>query len=77
MAQTVAGLKAFFDARDNVPADFPAVTNQQLTEVDEWLTSVTGIESPTPDDLVDFLYTMLKQQVVSHRRGTTNPIWGA
>ena len=77
MAQTVQGLKDFFDARDNVPGTFPAVTNQQLTEVTDWLLSVTGIEAPTPDDLVDFIYNMLHEQVISHKRENTISVWGA
>ena len=72
MAQTVQGLKDFFDSTGtNLP-----VTNQQLTEVDDWLTSHTGIENPTPDDLVDFVFNMLREQVVSNKRGGTTPVWG-
>lgn len=72
MPQTVQGLKDFFDSTGNNPP----VTNSQLTELNDWLTSHTGIESPTPDDLVDHLYNMLREQVVSHKRGITVPVWG-
>ncbi len=72
MAQTVQGLKDFFDSTGtNSP-----VTNQQLLEVDSWLSDHTGIENPTPSDLADYLYNMLREQVVSHKRGTTVPVWG-
>lgn len=73
MPQTVQGLKDFFDSTGTNPA----VSNQQLNEVNDWLSAHTGIESPTPDDLVDYFYTMLREQVVSHKRGTTVPVWGA
>ena len=48
MPQTVQGLKDFFDSSGtNDP-----VTTNQLLAVDAWLTDHTGIENPTPGDLV-------------------------
>lgn len=72
MVQTVQGLKDFFDSTGHNPA----VTNQQLLEVDDWLQAHTGIENPTPDDLVDYLYNMLREQVVSNKRRDITPVWG-
>lgn len=72
MAQTVQGLKDFFDSTGNNPV----ITNQQLTELNSWFSSHTGIANPTPDDLVDFIYNMLREQVVNYKRGAMTPVWG-
>ena len=63
---TKKNIKDFFALTGNNPP----VTDQQLSDVEEWLKS-TGIEEPTLDDLVDYLYKTIKQQVVSHTRSKT------
>ena len=46
----------------------PPVTNSQLLKLDAWLEDHTG-ESGS-GALVDYLYTMLKQQAISHQRAS-------
>lgn len=71
MPQTVQGLKDFFDSTGTNPP----VTNSQLSDVDDWLAAHIGIETATPDNLVDFIYGMLREQVISHKRSQTTPSW--
>ena len=51
------------------------VTNGQLLSLAAWFTDHTGIENPTPDDFIDFIHTMFGQQVISHKRSTSTPVW--
>jgi hypothetical protein len=64
MAATNQNIKDFFALTGNNPA----VTNQQLTDTSVWLDSVIGGTGSTADDLVDFIYKTIKQQVVSYKR---------
>lgn len=68
MPATNQDLKDFFAFTGNNPA----VTNGQLQSVSDWLTEHKGLETPADaDDLVDFLYESLRQQVVSFKRQNT------
>ncbi len=69
MSATAQDLKDFFALTDN--PDVEPVTDDQLLAVEAWLEDHTGIENPGPDDLIDYLYTTLKQQVISHKRATS------
>ncbi len=69
---TAQDLKDFFA---HVP-DLDPVTNQQLAELAEWFTDHTGTENPTPNDFIRNIHQMYTEQVVSHKRTTTNPVWG-
>ncbi len=71
MAATNKDIKDFFALSGNNPA----VTNGQLSDLAAWFTSITSIESPTPDDFVDHIYKTLKGQVISHKRQNTVVSW--
>ena len=67
MAATAQNLKDFFALTGNNPA----VTNDHLTQLSEWLQDVVGLDAlATADEAVDYIFTTLKQQVKSHRRRT-------
>lgn len=67
MPATNQNLKDFFALTGNNPA----VTNAQLQAISDWHAAHTGTEDPTPDDIIDGIYTTLKQQVISHKRATS------
>ncbi|KKN67782.1 hypothetical protein LCGC14_0458150 [marine sediment metagenome] len=71
MSATAQNIKDFFALTGNNPA----VENNQLTALSAWFSDHTGIETPTPDDFVDYIYTMFQQQVVSHKRATSAHTW--
>lgn len=72
MAATNQDLKDFFALSGNNRA----LTNVMLTQLSTWFTAHTGIESPTPDDFIDYVFNTFEQQVKSHKRSTLNPTWG-
>lgn len=53
----------------------PTVTNAHLQRVGDWATAIYGIESPTPDDLVDILFQFLRQNVISYERSLTEVVF--
>ena len=65
MAATSQNLKDFFA----LTGDNPTVTNAQLQSVSDWLTEALGLDSAAgADDLVNYIYDMLAQQVVAYKR---------
>lgn len=67
MAATNQNLKDFFALSGNNPA----LTNAQLTDLSDWLTDHNGLSVPADvDDIVDYLYDTLRQQVISYKRRT-------
>lgn len=69
MAATTQDLKDFFALAGHT------VTNSQLQSLAAWFTSITGIENPTPDDFISHIHTTFEQQVISHKRSTSTPVW--
>ena len=70
MAATAQDIKDFFALSGNNPP----VTNAQLVSLDDWLKGITGGDGGA-DELVDYLYEMLRQQVISHKRATSAHTW--
>ncbi len=66
MAATSQDLKDFFALSGNNPP----VTDAQLDKVQDWLDDVRGLTNSTPDDLVDYIYQAIKEQVLAHQRRT-------
>jgi hypothetical protein len=61
-------VKDFFASSGNNPE----VSNTQLTKISDWLTEHKGLDAPaTADDLVDYIYQTLREQVLAHRRRTS------
>lgn len=55
----------------------PSVTNQQLTDLSDWLTDHIGLDAPADaDDVVDYIYKTFREQVIAHKRAATTPVWG-
>ncbi len=71
MSATAQNIKDFFALSGNNPP----VTNDQLTDLAAWFSDHTGTENPTPDDFIDYIYTMFSQQVISHKRSTSAHTW--
>lgn len=80
MAATSQNLKDFFALSGNNPA----VTDGQLQSVSDWLTDNLGLNNvvdvlgvptlPPPadaDDLVDYFYRHVREQVLNYKRRTT------
>ena len=69
MAATNQAIKDFFALTGNNPV----VTNSQLQDVSTWLDSQLGQTGSDADDLLDFIYTTVRQYVTSHKRSTFDP----
>jgi len=67
MAATNQNIKDFFALTGNNPT----VTNQQLLNVQKWLDDAEGLENSDANDLIDYLYESIKNQVISHKRAAT------
>lgn len=67
MAATNQDIKDFFALSGNNPA----VTNPQLLRVQAWVRWQAGLNhDPDPDDLVDYLYSYVRDSVVEFEKRT-------
>ncbi len=71
MAATAQDLKDFFALTGNNPP----ITSDQLGALADWFTDHTGIEAPTPNNFIDFIYSTFDSQVRSHKRATAVFTW--
>ncbi len=71
MAATNQNIKDFFA----LTGSNPPVTNDQLTDLADWLSSVTGEATPNADSVVDYIYKTFAEQVRAHKRRTTATDW--
>ena len=72
MASTNQNLKDFFA----LTGDNPSVTNSQLQDVGDWLTSHLNLDSPaTTDDVINYVYSTFRDQVLAFKRRQTGVTW--
>lgn len=71
MAATNQDLKDFFALTGNNPP----VSNAQLQDLADWLSEHAGIETPTANDVVDFVYKTFREQIVAFKRRRVNQTW--